>query len=429
MNNRRTFLTNATIFSSGAFLIPSFFGCGKNKSPNDLINIAAIGLGSHGIANVNNYLKFSDLCRIVAVCDVYKPLAENAKKIVNKAYRNRDCKVYQDFRDILARPDIDAIQITTPDHWHVPMSIIALNSGKHVSCEKPTHTIQEGRMLVDTVNKSGKVFSVAVEDRFLPVYHQMAELVKNGRIGELQKIYVELPVRDVPMDGFEFTNPPKGFDYELWCGPAPVLPYCKSRCFYNFRWNKHYGGGTLSDWLPHQGETAQWISGYDLSGPEEVQPLKPAVFHSGIYNTIKEFDILFKYKNGIELEVKNGIPWIRAIGSEGWIESKGWNKPLTASDPKLLELPEDKIALPTDKSELYNFLQALKTGGQPIMTAEFGHRTSTVCHLGNIAAELNRKLIWNPKEELFVNDEEANDKRGKIPREEWSYKKVLNMSF
>ena len=199
MNSRRDFIKKTSIYTSGAILLPIGFAC-KDKRPasaNGLINVAMIGLGGHGLNyNLKHFLKWKDLCRVVVVCDVYKPLADKAKKIVDEAYGNKDCKVYQDFREVLARPDIDAIQSTTPDHWHAPMSIIALNSGKHVSCEKPFHTIEEGRMLVDVAKKSGKVFGISVEDRFLPNYQKMTQLVKAGRIGDLQKIYIELPEPD-----------------------------------------------------------------------------------------------------------------------------------------------------------------------------------------------------------------------------------------
>ena len=430
MSSRRRFIKEASVFASGTLMMPTIMSCNsKNRSsPNNLINIACIGLGSHGIQhNLKNYLNLQDLCRVVAVCDVYLPLAKKAKKIVDETYGNKDCKIYQDFREVLARPDIDAVQITTPDHWHVPMSIIAMNSGKHVSCEKPTHTIEEGRMLVDAVNRTGKVFSVSVEDRFLPNYQQMAQLVKGGRIGELHKIEIELPVGNLPKEGYEIKEPPKGLDYDLWCGPAPKHPYCDARCFYNFRWNFDYAGGSISDWLPHQGETAQWLTEYEMSGPVQVEPLKPTVFHTGIYNTAKEFDILYTYENRVTMEVKNGIPWIRVIGSDGWIESKGWNRPLTASNEKLLNLPKKIISLPHTKGEHYDFLMAIKEGTSPVMNAELGHRTSTVCHSGNISALLNRKLAWNPNTEKFINDDEANAKRTKTPREEWSYEKILKM--
>ena len=429
MTTRREFLRKTSLYTTGALLLPAAMSC-NNKRPvssNGLINVACIGLGSHGVFNLKQYLKQKDLCRVVAVCDAYLPLAEKAKKLVDEAYGNSDCKIYQDFRDVLARSDVDAIQSTTPDHWHVPMSIIALNSGKHVSCEKPFHTIEEGRMLVDVVNRSDKVFGVSVEDRFLPVYQKMTQLVKAGRIGELDKIYIELPVRDLPEKGYDFVKPPKGFDYDMWCGTAPKHDYCHARCFYNFRWNFDYAGGSITDWLPHQGETAQWLSGYEMSGPVSVEPLQPTVFHNGIYNTPKVFDILYTYENGVKMEVKNGEPWIRVIGSEGWIESKGWNQPLVASAGNLLDLPDNPMEVPHRKREHYDFLMAIKEGRSVVMNPELGQRTSTVCHLGNIAARLNRKVEWDAKTEAFINDDEANALRSKTPRSKWSYDKILKM--
>ena len=218
-------------------------------------------------------------------------------------------------------------------------------------------------------------------------------------------------------------------DYDLWCGPAPKHPYCKSRWYYHFRWNYDFAGGTITDWLPHQGETAQWMTGYEMSGPVSAETLKPTVFHEGIYNTPKEFDILYTYENGVSMEVKNGVPWIRAIGSEGWIESKGWNQPLTASAENLLDLPGKPSQVPHNNLEHWDFLMAIKEGRETIMNPELGQRTSTLCHLGNIAARLNRKVIWDAQQETFLNDEEANHLCVKTPRKEWSYDKILKMKY
>ncbi|MCG8306231.1 MAG: Gfo/Idh/MocA family oxidoreductase [Cytophagales bacterium] len=424
--NRRNFLKKVSIASASALSMPSIMSC--RSSPNDLIHIGMIGVGIHGMTyNLKHYLKYNKLCRVVAVCDVQSGLMKKAKKMVDKAYGNNDCKMYEDFRALIADNDIDAVQISTPDHWHVPISVIAANNGKHVMCEKPTHTIEEGQMLVAVIRKTGVKYAVSVEDRFLPRYHKLAEIVRNGRIGALKDIYIELPVRKVPTDGFEIVDPPKHLNYELWSGPAPLLPYCKSRVNYNWRWNKHYGGGTITDWLPHQGETALWVLDYDFKHPISVKPLKNTVFHSGIYNTPKEFDVQYTFPNKVNMRVVNGIPLIRFIGTEGWVEIRGWNKEITASDPNVINMQDQKVFLPTDLDEFHNFLQGIKHDVTPTMTAERSHQTSTLCHLGNITSDLNMELEWDPVNEKFADSAEANSKLGKIPREEWSYERIINM--
>jgi hypothetical protein len=433
MKNRRDFIKTLSNASAGAIIMPGIISCGrkgkKAKSPNELINIGMIGVGSHGFGhNLKAYLNLQDYCRVVAICDVYKPYMQRAKNEVDKVYGNKDCKVYSDFRELLADPNIDAVQISTPDHWHVPISIIAANSGKHVSCEKPMHSIEEGQMLKKVMKETGLIFAVSVEDRFVPVYHNMAELVKNGRIGELEEIYIELPERDTPTEGLEITAPPSDLDYEMWTGPAPMLPYCLSRCIYHFRWHKYYSGGMVTDWLTHMGETAKLIFNFDNSVPLEVEPLQKTIYHTGIFNTPHIYDVNYKYSNGKNLRLKTGKPLIRCKGSEGWIESPSWSKPLHASDKKLLEpLSKNKIAIPTDKSEHVNFLNSIISGEQAIMNPKEGHDTSVMCHLANIAMDLDRKIVWNAEDEVFINDDEANARKSITPREKWSYEKILKM--
>jgi len=415
--------------------MPGIISCGskgKNaRSPNGLINIGMIGVGSHGnAANLTAYLGLPDLCRVVAVCDVAEPRINRGKDRTNEQYGNKDCKAYSDFRELLANPEIDAVQITTPDHWHVPMSIIAANSGKHVSCEKPMHTIEEGQMLKKVMKETGLIFSVSVEDRFVPIYHNMAELVKNGRIGDLKEIYIELPSGPTPTEGLDITEPPAGLDYDMWIGPAPMIPYCYSRTFYHFRWHKNFSGGVITDWLTHMGETAKLIFGFNNGIPLEVEPLQDSEFHTGIFNTPKKFDVNYKYSGGTNLRItsKEQSARMKCTGTEGWIESESWREPLTASNPTLLEpLPEKKTAIPTDENEHVNFLKSIRSGEPAIMNQNEGHATSVLCHLGNIAIDLNRKLHWDAIEEKFIDDDEANAKRGYSPREKWSYEKILNM--
>jgi len=414
---RRLFLKKSGIALAGTGLITFGAGC-TASGPNDLINIGMIGTGSHGTGyNLKNYLRYPELCRVVAVCDVSLPRAENAKKIVDEAYKNKDCKVYQDFRELLEDESVDAVQISTPDHWHVPASIMAALKGKHVCCEKPTLTIDEGRLLCDVMEKTGLVYQVSVEDRFVPQYRQMAEVALNGRLGALRYIEISLPVPSLPSEGLEITAPPDGMDYDMWLGPAPEVPFILSRTFYNFRWYDAFSGGLLTDWGAHYCDTS--------SGPEEVTPLGETLFYDdGIFNTAYQFDLGFRYPGGVSMRVKSGNASIRLEGDEGWVESVGWRSNLKASNDKILDLSDKKVTLPVIDGEHKDFLESIRSGRKNIYPAESGHRTSTLLHCGNIALKFNRTVKWDPVNEQFIDDPEAEKLRRREMRNPWTYEKI-----
>jgi len=423
--DRRIFLKNSGISLAGISVLPLTTNCAK-KHPNDLITIGMIGTGSHGTGwNLKHYLKYPELCRVVAVCDVSMPRAINAQNLVNESYKSKDCKVYQDFRELLDDNSIDAVQISTPDHWHVPLSIMAALKGKHVCCEKPTLTIDEGRLLCDVINKTGVVYQVSVEDRFLPNYHQMAEIALNGRLGKLEHIEISLPVSKLPVEKLEITAPPKDLDYDLWLGPAPEIPFIHPRVFYHFRWYDAYSGGLLTDWGAHYCDTAQLVTGNDFSGPTEVTPAEDTLYYNdGIFNTAYQFDLHYKYSNNVTMRVKSGNASIRLEGDEGWVESVGWNKSLVASKDNILDLTGKNVALPTNNDEHKDFLESIKNRRKAIYPPELGHRLSTLLHCGNIALKLNRKIEWDPLKESFINDPEAEKFRKREMREKWSYSKI-----
>lgn len=432
--DRRTFIRNTGIAAAGVSIIPMHSKC-VGKHPNELITIGMIGVGEHGVdRNLKHYLKYPGLCRVVAVCDVSMLRATSAMNLVNNTYKSKDCKAYQDFREILDDKSIDAVQISTPDHWHVPITIMAALKGKHVCCEKPTLTIDEGRLLSNVINKTGVVYQVSVEDRFLPNYHQMAEIALNGRIGKLKHIEISLPIPDLPKEGLKVTTPPKDFDFDLWLGPAPEVPFIYSRTFFHFRWYDAFSGGILTDWGAHYCDTAQLVSGSDPSGPTEVTPVGKTLFYNdGIFNTAYQFDLRYKYANNITMRVKSATgsassnfsnASIRLEGEEAWVESIGWNRKLSASDEKILDLTAKKISLPTADNEFVDFLQSIKAGRKALYTAEMGHRTSSLLHCGNIALKLNRKVEWNPANEQFINDPEAEKLKRRAMREKWSYSRI-----
>tara|TARA_B100000965_G_C19532540_1_gene731806 strand:- start:40 stop:1311 length:1272 start_codon:yes stop_codon:yes gene_type:complete len=421
--NRRNFLISA-LASSSPFYISKNEIYGKN-APSNKIAIGMIGTGNHGIhRNLNMFLRQKD-AQIVAVCDVFKSRMLNAQSMVNNYYKSKGCSIHSDFREILDRDDIDAVMISTPDHWHSLMSAMAIRRGKDVICEKPTLTVAEGRYLSDLVKKTGKVFQTSTEDRSLFIYHRLAEVVRNGRIGKLEKIKVTLPA------GKRFPNenpisPPTDLDYDLWLGPAPFAPYTKSRTkqqHWRHVWD--YSGGKFSDWGMHQLDTAQWANDTERTGPVSIHG-KGTVNEGSMYNTFVDYEINYTYSNGVKLNVKSGGTSIHFFGSEGWCGSKSWDSGLEASNKNIVKdpIPENGVHLFTCKEgEHRNFLDCVKSRNEPYFPAEIGHRCATLCHLGNISMRLDQGLDWNPETEKVTDNKAASSMLSREMRKPWNLEK------
>ena len=421
--NRRRFLRHTATAGAALVSLPTIIPARVlgADAPSKKITIGIIGAGGHAIGwNLPKYLKLADV-RVLTVCDVDRERMEFAKTKVDEHYKNSDCAMTTDFREVLARPDIDAVMITTPDHWHTLISVMAVRAGKDVQCEKPTLTIGEGRILIDAVRKHKKVFQTSTEDRSVPEYHRMAELVRNGRIGRLQKIEVILP-RNPTEAGNPTPQPvPPELDYEMWLGPAPFAPYTKGRVHYNFRWIWDYSGGIICDWGTHLFDTAQWANDTEHSGPVEVEGTGTH-WEGGLYDTVKDYDVTYRYANGVVMTCKPGTPSIKFIGTKGWVGNSGWRAPVEASSPEILKSiigPEEIRLYTNPEGEHRDFVDCVKSRKDPYFAVEIGHRVSTVCHLANIAIKQGRKLRWDPKAERFENDEAANAMRTRSMRAPW----------
>ena len=419
---RRSILKGAAAALATPTILPaSVFGA---NAPSRRVTLGFIGMGLHGIGwNLRGFLKLDD-AQVLAVCDVMKSRTENASTMVHKAYGNEDCDTYADWRDVLARSDIDAVMISTPDHWHVPMSLAAIRAGKDVCCEKPTYTIEQGRVLSDTVKKHKAVFQTSTEDRSIPVYHRMAQLVRNGRIGRLQSIHITLPAGSVKPQPANFAPVPNGFDYDMWLGPAPAAPYATNRCG-NQEWRNifDYSGGKFSDWGMHQVDTAQWANDTERSGPIEVTGIGEFPDESSLYNTAMKYKLHYKYANGVDLHIESGGTSLRFEGTDGWVGNEGWRKPLKASSQKILDSvigPDETQLFTCAGGEHRNFLDCFRSRKAPYFPAEVGHRCATVLHIGNISMRLGRKLQWNPDKEEFIDDSQANEMRSQPMREPWT---------
>jgi len=430
--SRREFLQRSTAVAAAApCVVPaSALGLSQTVPPSNRITVGFIGTGSHGIGrDLRGFLAQAD-CQAVAVCDVDSNHRRQAKQIVEDTYARRSdagtfkgCDAYNDFREIIRRDDIDAVCNATPDHWHVIPSVMAVKAGKDVLCEKPlTLTLAEGRVLCDAVKRYDRVFQTASENRSVAVYHRMAELVRNGRIGQVKHIEVGLPAgHSFRRASMEVCDAPKGFDYDMWLGQAPYAPYCPARCHWNFRWILDYSGGQLTDWAHHIIDIAQWGNDTEDTMPVEVEGTGTFP-KEGLFNTATQYHCKYKYANGVTMDVISKGPALRFEGTEGWIGNNGWCGQLKAEPASILTSkigPDETHLFTCPAGEIRNFLDCVKSRQPCYSPAENGHRAAGIAHMGNIAMMVGKKLRWDPQTERF-DDEEANKMLARPMRSPWT---------
>jgi myo-inositol 2-dehydrogenase/D-chiro-inositol 1-dehydrogenase len=421
---RRSFVKRGLTGIIATAMAPQFLSScllGRN-APSNRVTLGCIGLGAHGYeVNLKSFLHQDD-CVVRAVCDVFASRRDHARAAVNEHYGNSDCAGVEDFRELLSRRDIDAVVITTPDHWHVTMALLALEAGKRVFCEKPTLTIEQGRRLADAVKRSGLLFATGLEDRAELKYHLLAEAVRNGAIGELQRIQVGLPEKPI----FAKEEPvavPAGLNYELWLGPAPFRPYSPRLTEAQvWRQIREFSGGSLTDWGAHLIDTAQVANAAEGTSPVAVEG-SGEIPADALNSVPQRYRLKYRYANGVELEVASGDTFIRLEGTTGWVGCRGWNGQMEASDLMIFRRKYDPAAnklSPRRPREQRDFLDSIKSGQPPMYTAEALHRLSTTLHLGAIAMELGRALKWDPKSESFLDDVAANALRSRPERTDWA---------
>lgn len=420
--SRREFLQSglAGIVAAGVapHILPArLFGA---NAPSKQVTLGCIGVGTHGFGvNLKSFLQEDD-CRVLAVCDVFASRRAQARQAVDEQYGGKGCREIADFRELIERADLDAVVISTPDHWHVPMAMMALEAGKMVFCEKPTLTIAEGRELANAVAKRKAIFAVGLKDRSVIQYHKLAEVVRNGGIGRLERIKVGLPVKPV----FPIEQPapvPPDLNYELWLGPAPHRPYTPQLTDAQvWRQIRDFSGGSLTDWGAHLIDTAQVANFAENSGPVAVRG--KGVIPPNAINTVPQtFEITYTYANGVTLEVTSSQPSIRFEGSAGWVGNKGWLGRIEGSDMEVFRRiydPSTNKIWPRRPREHRDFLDCIRNGQPPMYTAEALQRLATVLHLGAIAMELERPLKWDPQAETF-DDPQANALRSRKSRGDW----------
>ena len=439
---RRRFLHKslgyATACSSVPMILPSgILAADGQTGKNERIGIGMIGLGRQTVyVNLPALLKSPDT-QLLAVCDVDTWRLEQAKETINKHYADgrasgayKGCSVYRDFRELLAREDIDAVMIATPDHWHVPMALAAAKAGKDVCCEKPlTLSIAEGRLLSDTVSRYNRVFRTDSEFRSIPAFHRMCELVRNGRIGKLHTIRTGGPTEPYESPPRNEMPVPGELDYEMWLGPAPLAPYTEKRvhpprAYGRPGWMRvrDYCDGMVCNWGTHLNDIAQWGNNTDRTGPVEVEGRGVYPTGDGLWNVLHSFEIEYRYASGVRLFYKTERPYVRFEGDEGWIEAEFGKNELKAHPESILssKIGSDEIRFPL-KSEKQDFIDAVKTRGNTLEDAEVGHRTTSLCHLGHIAIQVKGKLRWDPDAERFTNSDAANGMLTRSLRPPWQW--------
>lgn len=422
--SRRQFFKQSAALSA-AFAIPtiipsSAMGADGATAPSERITMGVIGAGGQGTANMGGFLGFKDV-QMVAIADVDKGHRDAAAAIVNMRYGNTDCATYNDFRELNDRPDIDAVIVGTPDHWHVLNALDAIKKGKDAYVQKPlAWSVEEGRALCNAVTKHGRILQTGSQQRSDDRFRQACELVRNGRIGTLKYVNVGIPDNNKTCEPTWSPEPvPEGFDYDLWLGPAPWAEYHHQRCHYEFRFILDYSGGQVTNFGAHNLDIAQWGLGMDDSGPVSVTG--NGIFpESGLFTTATRVYFECKYANGVELVCKTGRFGMTFEGTEGTIYVD--RKQIHATPEAILDekIGDNEIHLYKSDNHYRNFADCVKSRKDPICTAEIGHRSSTICNIGNIAMRLGREIEWDPKAERFVNDDEANTYLGREIRGNWS---------
>ncbi len=436
VQNRRQFLTKSikatALAMSAPYLIPAKLK--GNSAPHNRITIGCIGVGRMGMSDLQDIIQFDDI-QVVAVCDVDSWRLENAKNYVENYYqakqekgRYKGCSAYEDFREVIARSDIDAVMIVTPDHWHALPAIAAAQAGKDIFLEKPlTLTIPEGRKLSDTVKKYNRVLQVGSMQRSDANFRFAVELVLNGRIGKLHTIKIGFG-----KDPFTGVHPPTSvpneLNYDMWLGPAPYVPYVEARVHPQKSYDRpgwlrvsEYCCGMITGWGSHHLDIAHWGMGKERSGPIEIKG-KAEYSPNGSWDVHGAFEIEYWYDNGVKMictENERNKEGIVFEGTEGWVHVRRWT--VDASPASLLNSKIEPNEIHVYKSDNHkkNFIDCIRSRRETVAPVEIGHRSASVCILGYLAMLTERRLKWDPICEQFIRDEAANQMLSRSYRSPW----------
>lgn len=409
------------------------FGKQGAAAASGRIALGLVGCGNMGTSNAEAFLKLKE-CQIVAACDVDKQHLEKMVGLVNRHYQNQDCQPYHDYRELMARKDIDAVMLALPDHWHALGAVEAAQHRKDIYGEKPlARTIAEQQAIVNAVQKNGRIWQTGSWQRSVANFHKAAEIVRNDLIGKVTRVEVGLPGgnRNSGKEAQSFTpsDPPPELDYDTWIGPSKTMPYIQGRTHRNWRWNYNTGGGQLMDWIGHHCDVAHWGCGFDDSGPLEVEGHGEFPPKDAVWNTCTKYRIELRYPEAITMiiagghsDIRSGVKW---IGTKGWV----WVErgAFEASNPDWSDyrsLPDElrHIKLYESSNHHQNFLDCVKSRKPTITPVETAHHSAIPGHLGLISMLVGRKLRWDAKAEQILGDAEASQLLTRPYRPPWKLK-------
>lgn len=434
--SRRVFLKRTAGSGAAWLAVPSVVSAAVRgpNSPNSRIGVGFIGTGRQAYhANLLPFLVAPET-QVVAVCDVDRWRMEQARRRVDEHYSvthagYRGCAVTVDFRELLAREDVDAVVISTPDHWHAVMAVAAARAGKHIALEKPISlSIRQGRAIADAAKHQGCCFRTDTEVRVAKEFRQLRQLVRTGRIGKVERVVAGVPNEQPPVPAQPEMPVPEELDYAGWLGPAPRAAYTEQRVHAreNLRarpgWMiiPDYCEGMICNWGAHLIDIVQWTLETEHTGPVRVEGT--GVFHpaDGLSGVLGSFDVRYTYASGVQLEYRMaGRPFVRFEGTLGWVEAEWW-KGLQASSPDLLREPIESDGLTTRQvNEKLDFMDSIKANRPTLIPAEAGHRTNSLCQLGLISIQLGRALAWDPVREELKDDAEASGLLDRPLRAPW----------
>lgn len=440
--SRRRFIAATGAAIAAPTIIPaSALGRGAQAAPSERVTMGVVGWGMQGPGNTEAFLALKD-CQVVAACDLDKNHLQSAVNKINGHYKNNDCKTYHDFRELMARTDIDAVMLAVPDNWHALVAVEAANNKKDIYGEKPlARTIVEQQAIVKAVQANKRIWQTGSWQRSQAPFRKAAEIVRNGLIGKVTHVEVGLPqghydfagtskailsklatLPDAPHDlskvrpgtdawKLAVTEPPPQLDYKTWLGPARVEPYIESRVHMNWRWNYNIGGGQLLDWIGHHCDIAHWGLDFDNNGPSEIDGHGDFPATDAIWNTCTKYRIELKYPRDITMTIAGGYPDIKGgakwIGTDGWVSVDRGHE--DASNIDWFMNPEDKYKVKLYRSDNHwaNFIECVKSRRPTIAPVETAHHSAIPGHLGLISMLLGRKIKWDVAKEEILGDAEA----------------------
>ncbi|HEY1601855.1 MAG TPA: Gfo/Idh/MocA family oxidoreductase [Pirellulales bacterium] len=427
--NRRTFIKQTGGLLAGAGLglalptiVPrSVLAGSKEGAPSDRINVGIIGVRNQGGGNLGRVLdkKFEKIARVIAVCDVDTDVLAMGKARVEKASKS-SCQAYGDYRKLLDDKDIDAVVISTPDHWHGLITVDACMAGKDVYCEKPLSlTIADGQAMVNAARKMNRIVQTGSQQRSDDGFRRACELVRNGKLGKIHTVRCGISGVNLKGEPVPDSDPPQELDFDFWLGPAPKRPYNAQHVHYNFRFFWDYSGGQMTNWGAHHLDIAQWGLGTDDTGPVSIEG-QARYNKDNLFEVPEWCEAIHHYANGVKLIVgqseKGGTTFEGTKGTLH-VDRKGF----TCNPKELADSPisagDTKLYASTD--HFGNWFDCIKSRDLPICDVGIGHRSASMCHLGNIAIRLGRKLNWDPIKEEFVGDQAANEMIARRYRAPW----------